>query len=90
MTMNDVYRLNPEILTSTANGITRAISLDVDDSDVVVLKGPAAHLLKYFDGTATLSEIRGHFEKDLGVKGEEMDFLKLVRFLLEQNLLVAK
>lgn len=85
--MNEIYKINPTMLFSTREGITRVVSMDEDNSDLVVLHGASANSLKLFDGKKNLSEIFNELNKELSSKGSESDFLKLIKFLNDKSII---
>lgn len=85
--MNEIYKINPTMLFSTREGITRVVSMDEDNSDLVVLHGASANSLKLFDGKKNLSEIFNELNKELSSKGSETDFLKLIKFLNDKSII---
>lgn len=78
------------MLTTTEGEVTRAYSIHGDGSDVFVLKGPSSHILKYFDGEATLSEVHARLDKECDITGSNEDFTKMINFLLENQILLKK
>jgi hypothetical protein len=90
MNLSDVYTLNHSMQTITSGEVTRVVSSEFENTDLMVLKGPSAHVLKYFDGRATLAEVRAKFEKEYGIHGTENDFMKMINFLIENQIILSR
>ena len=89
MDLSDVYTLNHSMQTITSGEVTRIVSSEFENTDLMVLKGPSAHVLKYFDGKSTLAEVRARFEKDHGIHGTDNDFMKMIGFLIENQIILV-